>query len=223
MESAIVRLLSTTLHGEYSSDISYYDNPITLIRAGETAWRASSDPNAPGAIPGPTLYFGFPVIRSIKQSDNATTLGFQKDPSFDNYTSAKLAQLAKHGFQYLPAAKSLGKNRPFICFPWAIVELYRSASEDKSTSKIFGDTESRALDISSIALSMLEHLARFADEKHDGQHIPPVVTITVHEDFSSRNNINVWLTYCEIVDERIRDHVRQSSETSKLENHQIMY
>jgi hypothetical protein len=74
----------TALHGECSSDILYYDKPIIYRRAGETVWDViSDDPKLQSIIPGPTLYFGF----LIKKSDDATASDFQKDPSFDNYTS----------------------------------------------------------------------------------------------------------------------------------------
>lgn len=50
---------------------------------------------------------------------------------------------------------------------------------------------------------MFERLAKFADEKHEGQHIPPVIAITV-----AGANTTVWLAYCDIVDDKLRDHVR---------------
>lgn len=113
--------------------------------------------------------------------------------------------LAKHGFRCLPVDKSLGKKRLLVCFPWAVVELYGLVLGDKPGHAFFTDTVSRASDVASTALSLLERLARFADEKHDGQHVPPVIAIT-----SIRSDIKVWLAYCEHVDEQLRDHVRFS-------------
>jgi hypothetical protein len=200
MKCLIVQIQVTALLGECTSNILYYDKSITHRRAGERVWRVDSDdPKLQSTIPGPTLYFGFP----IKKSGDATATGFQKDPSFNNYTSRTLAQLSKHGFRCLPVAKPIGKKRPLVCFPWAIVELYGLVPEDKPNHAFFENTISRASDASSTSLSMLEILARFADEKHDGQHVPPVVTIT-----SIGEDIRVWLAYCEIVDEQLRDHVR---------------
>lgn len=50
---------------------------------------------------------------------------------------------------------------------------------------------------------MFEKLARFANVKQDGQHIPPVITIT-----SVGPDTTVWLAFSDIIDEQYRDHVR---------------
>jgi hypothetical protein len=68
---------------------------------------------------------------------------------------------------------------------------------------LFTKTVSLASSAISTALSMFERLAKFADEKHDGQHIPPVIAIT-----SVGPNTTVWLAYCDIIDDQYRDHVR---------------
>jgi hypothetical protein len=67
----------------------------------------------------------------------------------------------------------------------------------------FASVFSQVTATASMAISMFERLAKFADEKHEGQHIPPVIAIT-----SIGPNTTVYLTYCEIVDDKLRDHVR---------------
>jgi hypothetical protein len=87
---------------------------------------------------------------------------------------------------------------PHVCFPWAVVQVHGIMTKEFSSAAV-----SCASTVASTALSMLERLAKFADEKHDGQHIPPVISIT-----SNGSKTTVWLIYCEIVDEKLRDHVR---------------
>jgi len=59
---------------------------------------------------------------------------------------------------------------------------------------------------------MFERLAKFADEKHDGKHIPPVIAIK-----SVGANTTVWLAYSDIGDDKIRDQVRALSHALKKE------
>jgi hypothetical protein len=180
------------------------EKPITLNRAETGLWCAKPDPpKDPSHQPSPSLYFGFP-IRKIDGADQKIAKGFQKDSSFNNYTLTNFAKLTMNGLQCVPFARlPLVAGDPLVCFPWAIVQVLGTFTSDKPNDASFTDTVSEASAAASIALSMFERLAKFADEKQDGQHIPPVVVIT-----SVGAKTIVWLAYCEIVDDRLRDHVR---------------
>jgi len=109
-----------------------------------------------------------------------------------------------NGLQCVPFARlPLVAGDPLVCFPWAIVQVLSTFTCDEPNDASFTHMVSEASAAASIALSMFERLAKFADEKQDGQHIPPVVVIT-----SVGAKTMVWLAYCEIVDDRLRDHVR---------------
>ncbi|KAH8771538.1 hypothetical protein BGZ57DRAFT_434042 [Hyaloscypha finlandica] len=165
-------------------------------------WRAIPDPpKHPSHQPSPSLYFGFP-IHKIDGANQKTAKGFQKDSSFNNYTLANFAKLTMNGLQCVPFARlPLVAGDPLVCFPWAIVQVLSTLTCDEPNDASFTHMVSEASAAASIALSMFERLAKFADEKQDGQHIPPVVVIT-----SVGAKTIVWLAYCEIVDDRLRDH-----------------
>jgi hypothetical protein len=150
----------------------------------------------------PSLYFGFPVLKT----DQKPTRGFQKDSSFDNYTLPRLSLLTKHGLYWVPVAECRfeedGLQPQPVCFPWAIVQVFGTLLSDRVKDTFLKDMVSETSAAASTALSVFETLARFADEKHDGQHIPPVSVIT-----SMGSKITVWLAYCDIVDNQLRDHV----------------
>ncbi len=94
-----------------------------------------------------------------------------------------------------------GEGAPLlVCFPWAIFEAYGVFKLHEANDVSFPSRISAA---ASTALSMFERLAKFADDKHDGQHIPPVIAIT-----SVGAKTTVWLAYCDIINDKIRDHVR---------------
>jgi hypothetical protein len=65
-----------------------------------------------------------------------------------------------------------------ICFPWGIFEAYGVFKSPKANDVSFASAVSQVSAAASTALSMFERLAKFADEKHNGQHIPPVIAIT---------------------------------------------
>jgi hypothetical protein len=155
--------------------------------------------------PKPDLYFGFPVY----DIDTPGAASFMNGPSYQNYTSQRLSYLSEHGLRHIPAFESFvtapktetGSSKRealHVCFPWAVVQVHGIMTKEFSSAAV-----SCASTVASTALSMLERLAKFADEKHDGQHIPPVISIT-----SNGSKTTVWLIYCEIVDEKLRDHVR---------------
>jgi hypothetical protein len=199
----------------------YFEFPIqtngavTPPSADNETWRATEtrDPHEhPTKTPGSGLYFGF----FVQKFNQRVTTGFKNDPSFNNYTREQLAQLSKEGLQFLlhdPSSVDKGiaqtaskEPQPqLVCFPWAIFEAHRwhGIFEFPETDGSFASDASRVSATASIALSMFERLAKFADEKHEGQHIPPVIAITVAE-----ANTTVWLAYCDIVDDKLRDHVR---------------
>lgn len=189
---------------------------ITFNRAENEVWHANPDLDL-STIPMPSLYFGFPVLKT----DQKSTRGFQKDSTFDNYTLPRLSLFTKHGLYWVPVAECRFEEdglqpRP-VCFPWAIVQVFGTLLSDRVNDSYYKDLVSEASAAASAALSVFETLARFADEKHDGQHIPPVCIIT-----SMGAKTTVWLAYCNIVDDRLRDHVRtllpsflKTSKTSK--------
>jgi len=94
---------------------------------------------------------------------------------------------------------------PLLCFPWCIIQLKgaEKVAEIKENDDSALETIYKASIAATGALAMLETLARFADVKQDGQHIPPVIAIT-----SVGPNTTVWLAYSEIIDDQYRDHVR---------------
>jgi hypothetical protein len=161
--------------------------------------------------PKPDLYFGFPVYNAEDQK----TAGFKRDTSFQNYTADTLSQLAMNGLRSVPVSSSLTRvaetNRdsaewqfPLLCFPWCIIQLKgveKAAAIEENDNSVL-ETSCQASIAASGALAMFGKLARFADVKQDGQHIPPVITIT-----SVGPNTTVWLAFSDIIDEQHRDHV----------------
>jgi hypothetical protein len=136
--------------------------------------------------------------------DFITPKVFARDPYFSNYNLENLEKLSKHGLQCVPL-EDYSFEAPTPCFPWAVFYICGATTGGKSTSEdsFYKSIVGRAADAASTALSMFEGLARFAEEKHDGRHIPPVIAVT----FAGAKT-TVWLAYCEILDERLRDHVR---------------
>jgi hypothetical protein len=167
------------------------------------AHKASEEDSIPWTSPG--LYLGFPM------HDSNTSKGFDKDPSFSNYTLKNLETLSKHGLRCVPLFDD-SFQVPTPCFPWAVFYIFGTTAGGKSTSEdsFYESIVSRAAAAASTALSMFEGLAKFAEEKHDGCHIPPVIAVTI-----VGVKTTVWLAYCEILDERLRDHVRHPFHVSK--------
>jgi hypothetical protein len=171
------------------------------------------DPSQPSRTnPKPDLYFGFPVHNAEDQK----FAGFRNDPSLQNFTVDTLSQLAMKGLRSIPVSSSLTnvaemkRDRtelqfPLLCFPWCVIQLkgIEKAAAVKENNDSVLETSCQASIAASGALAMLEKLARFADVKQDGQHIPPVITIT-----SVGPNITVWLAFSDIIDDQYRDHVR---------------
>jgi hypothetical protein len=184
---------------------------IIFSSAASGAWNRTPDqPTPPKTRPKLDLYFGFP-IHSVDDRDSRI---FKEDRSFKNYTFQTLSQLATRGLLYIPASDSPAPVAdieidskelppPVVCFPWSIVQLNHVEEPLSANDGLVSEMVSLASSAASTALSMFERLARFADEKHDGQHIPPVTIIT-----SVGPNTTVWLAYCAIVDDQYRDHVR---------------
>ncbi len=189
---------------------------VTHSSADNEIWRAgetSDPPSPPVTVATPGLYFGF----SVQEADQRAATGFKNDSSFNNYTRQRLAQLLPQGLHSLlhypsPADEAMAKAASkelqpnLVCFPWAMLEACGrhgvfeiSEANDASSASAVSQVSTTA----SMAISMFERLAKFADEKHEGQHIPPVIAIT-----SIGPNTTVYLTYCEIVDDKLRDHVR---------------
>jgi hypothetical protein len=156
----------------------------------------------------PDLCFGFPIYNTGDQKIE----GLRNSPSLKTFTFDLLSKLAKEGLRCTPASGShtkmaeTGKNNvrlqsPTICFPWCIMQQVAPTKESEDLElEVFR----RAAIAASPALSMFERLARLADEKQDGQHIQPVITIT-----SVGPNTTLALAYSEIVDAQYTDHVRE--------------
>lgn len=197
------------------------DRTVTPSRADSEIRRAAATldlSKPPTTIPTPSLYFGF----SVQNSDQRAATGFRNDSSFDNYTREQLAQLTTKGLHcVLPVPSSVDEamaqtiskeaQPQLICFPWGIFEAY-GVFKSPEADDVSASAVSQVSAAASTALSMFERLAKFADEKHDGQHIPPVIAIT-----SVGANTTVWLAYCDIVDDKIRDHVRGLTHARKKE------
>jgi hypothetical protein len=158
----------------------------------------------------PDLCFGFPIYNT----EGRKIEGFRNSPLFPflkNFTSDLLSELAKKGLRCTPVSSSHTKmaetkeNRAglqslTICFPWCIMQQVARAEDSEDLEfEMFRRVSVAA----SPALSMFERLARFADERQDGQHIQPVITFT-----SVGSNVTLALAYSEIVDDKYTDHVR---------------
>jgi hypothetical protein len=191
----------------------YPDRSVTTSRIDSEIWRDTATldlPKAPTTIPTSGLYFGF----SVQKADDRVATGFRNDPSFDNYTREQLTQLTTQGLHCaLPVPSSVDEamvhtsnkepQPQLVCFPWGIFEACGVFKSPDAKDVSFASAVSQVSAAASTALSMFERLAKFADEKHNGQHIPPVIAIT-----SVGASTTVWLAYCDIVDDKIRDHVR---------------
>lgn len=191
----------------------YPDRSITTSSVDNETWRDTPSlvpPKPPTTNPTSGVHFGF----SVQNADQQVATGFGNDPSFDNYTKEQLAQLATQGLHYGLSVPSSGDDATvhmsskepqpqLVCFPWGIFEACGAFKSPEANDVSFEMTASRVSAAASTALSMFGRLARFADEKHDGQHIPPVIAIT-----SVGASTTVWLAYSDIIDDKIRDHVR---------------
>jgi hypothetical protein len=201
----------------------YHNRVVTSsFRANNEIWRATAtlDPSkSPTMIPMTRLYFGF----SVREADQRAATGFRNDSSFDNYTREQLAKLTTQGLHCVldvPSSVDEAKAQTtskepqpqLICFPWRIFEAYGVFELPEANNVSFASAISQVSAAASTALSMFDRLAKFADERHDGQHIPPVIAIT-----SVGANTTVWLAYCDIVDDKIRDHVRTLNHALKKE------
>ena len=193
---------------------------VTTSRADNEKWLATTtldQPKSPTAIPMTGLYFGFPV----QEADQRAATGFRNDSSFDNYTREQLAKLTTQGLncvldvpssvdETMVQTTSKEPQAQLICFPWGIFEAHCYFNSPEVNEDSFASAVSQVSAAASTALSMFERLAKFADERHDGQHISPVIAIT-----SLGANTTVWLAYCDIVDDKIRDHVRALAHAEK--------
>lgn len=186
---------------------------MVLNRAENQVWATDLDPSQHlHANPKPDLAFGFPVYNP----ENQKAVGFKNDPFLQNYTINTLSRLAMSGLRAVPAAGPLtgtpevkrDSTEQLLCFPWCIIQskgLGKAAASDQNEDLV-SETICQASVAASGALSLLEKLARFADSKQDGQHIPPVIVIT-----SVGPDTTVWLAFSEIIDDQYRDHVGYST------------
>ncbi|KAE8447972.1 hypothetical protein EG329_009895 [Mollisiaceae sp. DMI_Dod_QoI] len=156
------------------------------------------------------LYLGFQTCRANKSKLSL----FQDDICSKAFSISTLSRLAKNGLRSVPDSSRLA-NMPeteidnilqqaqLLCFPWCIIDIEGAAepTDANKGSETCQEIPIRASATASTMLSMFETLARFEDVKQDGEHIPPVVTIT-----SEGANITVWLAYFEAIDENYRDH-----------------
>lgn len=207
-----------------------YHNRVVIPRRANNEIRRATATLYPSksltTIPMTGLSFGF----SVQEADQRAVTGLRNDPSFDNYTREQLAKLNTEGLYCVLDVPSLVNEtvaqttskepKPqLICFPWGIFEAYGVFKSPEANDISFASAISQVSAVASTALSMFERLAKFADERHDGQHIPPVSAIT-----SVGANTTVWLASCDIVDDKIRDHVRTLNHAKKkrLTNQQKM-
>lgn len=95
-------------------------------------------------------------------------------------------------------------------FLGVIFQLKESVSTiaDGKTDDTVVETTLQASLAATGALAMLESLARVAEVKQYGQHIPPVITIT-----SVGSKTSVWLAFSDIISDEYRDHVRYLNPT----------
>jgi hypothetical protein len=204
---------STIAWYAYLSEYRVSNTLLILNSAENELWDTDLDPSRSSRTnPKPDLHLGFP----IHNAEHHKLAGFRNDPSLQNFTVDALFQLAMKGLRCIPVSSSLTGvaemkrdsielQVPLLCFPWCIIQLkgVEKAAEIKENDDSALETSVKASIAATGALAMLETLARFADVKQDGQHIPPVITIT-----SVGPNTTVWLAYSDIIDDQYRDHVR---------------
>jgi hypothetical protein len=136
------------------------------------------------------MYLGFPshIYFILK--------GFDKDPSFSNYTSANLRRLTEHSLECAPLVNySFEAPAPELCFPLAVFYVLGTTAGGKATSGItFAVSILKRATGAAVASLSFEGLARFADGKQKSRHIPPVIAVTIAGPMTT-----VWLAYCKIV------------------------
>jgi hypothetical protein len=131
--------------------------------------------------------------------------GFDKDPSFSNYTSANLRRLTEHSLECAPLVNySFEAPAPELCFPLAVFYVLGTTAGGKATSGItYAVPILKRATGAAVASLSFEGLARFADGKQKSRHIPPVIAVTIAGPMTT-----VWLAYCKIDNEQTRDKVR---------------
>lgn len=179
--------------------------PIAFAQG--TSWNTCLDPYKPlDRSPSPDLYFGFPVQEIRKGSSK----GFENNEFFKDFGIDTLSELGKHGLQYSPLCDEtsdhtaiFNKDIEQLCFPWCVMQLGHSKDNAfQNRGSEVGVEESWATAMAaSGSLSILEKLARFAEVKESGQHIPPVIVFTY-----KGPEVKVSLAFTEIVDDQNRDH-----------------
>lgn len=196
----------------YSEYPISFDKALTPSRTENSNWRAVTTldpPKPPITIPTSCLHFGF----SVQESNQQAGMGFRNDSSFDSYTTEQLAKLTAQGLRcelHVPSsvhevkAQTTSKEpqHQSVCFPWGVFTAYGVSNPSDARDVSFASSTSEISAAVSAALSMFETLAKFADDKHGGQHVPPVIAIA-----SVGASITVWLAYCDLVDDKIRHHV----------------
>ncbi|KAI9732434.1 MAG: hypothetical protein M1834_001642 [Cirrosporium novae-zelandiae] len=211
------RRLFRTVITNRAKDVHYSGShlPNIIGYTENEVWDTGFDPSRPlRTSPKPDLYFGFPVHNTEGQK----IYGFRNDPSFQNYTVDTLSQLAMKGLRCIPvsgfltdAIKLKRDNTelefPLLCFPWCIVQqkgAEKAATVEENNILVL-ETSCQASTAASCSLAMFEKLARFADVKESGQHIPPLITITC-----VGLNATVWLAFSDNMDDQYRDHTMLS-------------
>ncbi|RFU34232.1 hypothetical protein B7463_g2187, partial [Scytalidium lignicola] len=183
----------------------------TVSCVADQIWDANLDTNQSlPTNPNPDLCFGF-ILHDIKDQNNSQ---FTNDPFLRNFTSSTLSQLSMKGLRYVPTStpsmnnarmkKGIKKSKyQPQCFPWCVVQLsgFEKTASNEEIDNLGLETALQVSNAASKALSMFEILARHAEAKQNGEHIPPVVSIT-----SVGPNTTVWLAFSDIIDDRYREH-----------------
>ena len=105
----------------------------------------------------------------------------------ENFSFDHIDRLHDHGLQYNCLISLDGERyRPkdFQCFPWLVIENKKGA---KGTAR---SCYCQVANATSAALMLLQTAARFAENRHECQHVPPVLGISTVGEL-----VRVWITY----------------------------
>ncbi|KAK8083959.1 hypothetical protein PG996_002740 [Apiospora saccharicola] len=141
--------------------------------------------------PKPDTVCYFPIHETRNLADPLSTGKYAwrntaHESLIQNFTLETLDQLNRFGLQYCPLDPFKGQSysaQKLHCFPWLIAE-YKVAQKQKEKCLC------QAANAGTAALMLFQTAARFATDRSQERHVPPVVTIT-----TTSNIIKVWMMY----------------------------
>jgi hypothetical protein len=149
--------------------------------------------------PDRAFYFtihNFTSPQNIPSSERWLWEDSAQEKLIENFSLDVLDSLWQNGLQFCLSTKSNESDRyrprELQCFPWLIIEHKRANPGKAEIEKCY----CQAANAGSAALMMLQTAAKYAENRDQGQHVPPVVTIT-----TISKEVRVWVVF-----DRRRDH-----------------